>query len=89
MKILTLLLAMLLTGCTTFVPVTQKFPEPPGTQAQQPCPQLQKLEPKAQLADVAKTVTHNYTEYYLCAAKLDAWQQWYNKQKFIFESVNK
>jgi hypothetical protein len=89
MRILSLLLIMLLTACTVLVPVKQKFPEPPALQALVPCPQLQKLEPGALLSDVAKTVTVNYTEYYVCAIKTDAWQEWYQKQEFIFESVNK
>jgi len=42
MKILTIALALVLTGCSTVVPVTAKFPEPPGLQAQTRCPQLKK-----------------------------------------------
>jgi hypothetical protein len=89
MKILALLSALLLSACTTVVPVTAKFPEPPGLQAQTPCPQLQKLGDKPQLSDVAKTVTVNYTEYYTCAVKNDAWIEWYAKQKIIFESLGR
>jgi len=89
MKILTIALALVLTGCSTVVPVTAKFPEPPGLQAQTRCPQLKKLEEGAQLSDVAKTVTVNYTEYYTCAVKVDAWTEWYAKQKIIFESLGK
>ena len=40
MKVLTLLLALSLSACSTVVPVTQKFPEAPGLQAQIACPQL-------------------------------------------------
>lgn len=89
MKILVLLLAFVLSACTTVVPVTAKFPEPPGLQAQIPCPQLKKLEGTPQLSDVAKTVTVNYTEYYTCAVKNDAWIEWYAKQKIIFEGLGK
>jgi hypothetical protein len=39
------------------------------------------------LSDVAKTVTNNYTTYYDCAVKHDAFVEWYNIQKNIFESV--
>lgn len=79
-------LIMLLTGCSTTVPVTAKFPEPPKY-ATQPCPQLQTLSDGAKLSDVAKTVTINYTTYYECAVKNDAWIEWYQIQKNIFESV--
>jgi hypothetical protein len=89
MKILALTLALALSACSTVVPVTAKFPEPPGLQAQQRCPQLQKLQDNPQLTDVAKTVTINYTEYYTCAVKVDAWTEWYSKQKIIFESLGK
>jgi hypothetical protein len=89
MKTLIIALALALSACTTVVPVTVKFPEPPGLQSQTPCPQLQKLQDNPQLSDVAKTVADNYTEYYTCAVKLDAWQEWYRAQKIIFEGLNK
>lgn len=77
----------LLVGCSTTVPVTAKFPEPPGKQATTACPNLQKLNDDAKLSDVAKTVTVNYTEYYVCAVKVDAWVEWYNIQKNIYENI--
>jgi hypothetical protein len=89
MKILAFLLALTLSACTTVVPVTAKFPEPPGLQAQTACPQLKKLPETAQLSDVAKTLTVNYSEYYSCAVKVDAWTEWYAKQKIIFEGLGK
>ena len=89
MKALLLALTLVLSGCTTVVPVTQKFPAPPGLQSQKPCPQLQKLSDAPQLSDVARTVTVNYTEYYTCAVKTDAWIEWYAKQKIIFEGLGK
>jgi hypothetical protein len=84
-----LLSLLLLTGCSTTVPVTARFPEAPGLQSQTACPNLKKLEEKTQLSEVAKTVTVNYTEYYTCAVKLDAWIEWYAKQKIIFEGISK
>jgi uncharacterized protein YcfL len=84
-----LLSLLLLTGCSTTVPVTAKFPQAPGLQSQTPCPNLKKLEEGVQLSDIAKTITVNYTEYYTCAVKLDAWIEWYAKQKIIFEGVGK
>ena len=81
------LLALLLSGCSTVVPVTAKFPEAPGMLSQEPCPKLQLLGEQPKLSDVAKTVSVNYTEYYQCATKLEAWQEWYQKQKIIFEGL--
>lgn len=81
-----LLLVLLLTGCSTTVPVTSKFPEPPKYSLQT-CPQLQLLKEGAKLSDVATTVTINYSTYYECAVKNDAWNEWYQIQKNIYESV--
>jgi hypothetical protein len=80
-----LLLVLLLAGCSTTVPVTAKFPEPPKYTDR--CPQLEKIKDDAKLSDVATTVTLNYSTYYECAVKNDAWNEWYQIQKNIFESV--
>ena len=82
-----IILAFLATGCSTVVPVTMKFPEAPGNVALTACPQLQKLQEDAKLSDISKTVSVNYTTYYECAVKTDAWIEWYQKQKQIFEKV--
>ena len=82
-----LLLSLLLVGCSTVMPVTQKFPEAPGNVAMTPCPQLQKLQEDAKLSDITKTVTVNYGTYYECAVKTDAWIEWYKVQKQIFENI--
>ena len=81
-------LAILITGCSTAVPVTAKFPDAPGALSTTACPDLKKLDDAAKLSDVGRTVTMNYTMYYECAVKTDAWIEWYQKQKKIFESVN-
>lgn len=80
-----LLVLLLLTGCSTVVPVTQKFPEVPSRILEK-CPQLEKLKDDVKLSDVSKTVSVNYTTYYECAVKHDAFVEWYNVQKIIFES---
>ena len=84
---LVIMLILAVSGCATAVPVTVKFPEPPGKGAMTVCPDLQKLKDNAKLSDVATTVTVNYGTYYECAVKVDAWQEWYNIQKIIFEGV--
>jgi uncharacterized protein YceK len=83
------IIALLLSGCSTVVPVTARFPEPPAKGAMTACPNLQKLTDGARLSDVATTVTVNYATYYECAVKTDAWQEWYNIQKIIFEKAGK
>lgn len=81
------LLVLSCVGCSTTVPVARKFPDAPGTMAMTACPQLQKLQDDARLSDISKTVSVNYGTYYECAVKTDAWIEWYQKQKQIFESV--
>jgi len=81
------MLVLAISGCATAVPVTAKFPEPPGRLATQSCTELQKLKDDARLSDVSRTVTINYSSYYECAVKTDAWIEWYKIQKMIFEGV--
>lgn len=83
--IIILFMIAMCSGCSTTVPVTTKFPEPPKFATA--CPQLQKLPDGAKLSDVATTVTVNYSTYYECAMKTDQWIEWYNIQKSIFEGV--
>jgi len=86
---LVILVILAVSGCSTAVPVTAKFPEPPGKGAMTVCPDLQKLKDNAKLSDVANTVTVNYSTYYECAVKADAWQEWYRIQKHISEGAGK
>jgi len=85
--ILTLLMLAMCSGCATVVPVTQRFPDAPGLGAMTACADLKKLQPGAQLSEVGRTVTLNYSTYYECAVKSDAWQEWYQIQRRIFEGV--
>jgi len=87
MKKLILVIALLLTGCATPVPIVARFPAPPGILVNEKCPNLNKLNDDSKLSDVSKTVTNNYTLYYECAVKLDAWIEWYQVQKTIYENI--
>ena len=82
------LLLILVTGCSTVVPVTVKFPDAPD-RIKVKCPQLKTLNEEAKLSDIAKTITENYTTYYECAVRNDAWIEWYETQKTIFETLKK
>mgnify|MGYP006272273333 CR=1 FL=1 len=83
---LIVLALFLMSGCSTTVPVTAKFPDVPAKLLEK-CPDLKKLEDESKLSDVAKTVTVNYSTYYDCAVKHDGMVEWYQIQKNIFESV--
>jgi hypothetical protein len=69
------------------VPQKPKFPDSPGKDSTTACPELKSLPKNVQLSDVSKTIIDNYTIYYQCAVKVDAWIEWYETQKKIFESV--
>lgn len=81
-----ILIALMLTGCSTTVPVTASFPEAPSVLLEQ-CADLQRLNDDAKLSDVTKSVALNYVSYYQCSVKNDAWIDWYKKQKQIFEGI--
>lgn len=87
MKTILIALTLALAGCTTVVPVTQRWPEPPGLQSMQTCPELKPLQANPLLSDVARTITLNYTEYYSCLVKLEAWQEWYRQQQIIYKGL--
>jgi hypothetical protein len=57
--------------------------------AMEKCPDLAKIKEDAALSDIAKTVNANYSEYYVCAVKLDLWIEWYQIQRKIFEDMAK
>ena len=83
-----LLLTLLLSGCSTIVPVTAKFPDAPKSGLGS-CPQLDTVKDNVKLSELTGTVAKNYSTYYECAVKADAWQEWYEIQKRIFEGVSK
>jgi hypothetical protein len=89
MKYYGLLLTILLTGCSTTVPVVAKFPEAPPS-LKVACPELKKIEGDAvSIVDLHKTVVENYGLYYQCSLRNDGWISWYGGQKKIFEEANK
>jgi hypothetical protein len=87
MKYYSLLLIMLLAGCSTTVPVVAKFPEAPKSLVGS-CPELKKIQGDSiSIVDLHKVVVENYTEYYACAQKVEGWNEWYVQQKKIFDEV--
>ena len=89
MRTLILSLAVLLTGCGTTVPVARKFPEAVPA-LQEKCPSLSTIESNGKevsITDMLKTVVKNYGSYYECANKVNGWNEWYDNQRKIFESV--
>jgi hypothetical protein len=82
-----LLIILLLAGCSTTVPVKQKFPNA-TPELMKKCESLKKIEgDKVAITDMLKVIVQNYSLYYECSTKVDGWQDWYNEQKKIFENV--
>lgn len=83
-KLFTIFVSLALIGCA--VPVQRTFPDVP-TELKVACPDLNIIEPTTKLSEVVKVVTNNYSQYQECQLKMDAWIEWYDKQKNIFNSV--
>jgi uncharacterized lipoprotein YmbA len=87
MKYIILGLALVLTACSTPVPVSQRFPDVPKALVER-CESLRKVEgDRVAITEMLKVVVQNYGMYYECAAKVDGWNDWYLEQKRIYESV--
>ena len=88
MKKLVIISMLLLSGCSTTVPVKAKFPEAPDMLMTK-CPALSQVKEDAKLSEIATSVSNNYTLYYECAVIARGWQDWYQIQKNIYEKVGK
>jgi hypothetical protein len=87
MRLLVILLLLVLSGCQSLIPVQRKFPEAPQV-LMEPCPQLQKMsEDSTSLKEMLGVVIENYSTYYQCSVKTQSWQEWYIRQKEVFEEV--
>lgn len=89
MKKLIILPLFALAGCSiTAVPVAPKFPEAPAT-LQEKCAELKEATEGMSLTEFTKTVVENYVLYHECKVKVEGWNDWYQKQKAIFEAAAK
>lgn len=78
---------LLLTACFSTAPIKQKFPEVPEILKER-CENLKKIEgDSVAITEMLKVIVQNYALYYECSTKVDGWQEWYNEQKKIYESV--
>ena len=87
MRIALLGIVSLLAACSTAVPLTQRFPDAPAM-LKEKCPELKIIVgEKVTIVDFTRTVSENYTTYYQCAGRTDAWIDWYNQQKKIWDET--
>lgn len=85
MKYLAVLIALMLTACTT-VPVERRFPDVPA-ELMNKCPTLGLVHKDAKFSEILTVVSKNYARYHECSAQNEAWQRWYEDQKKIFQEV--
>lgn len=89
MKLLLVMLAIVIAGCSTVVPVKPDFPDAVPELVQR-CQELQQVpvtgNPVA-ITDMLKTIVNNYSLYYQCSNKVDGWNRWYEEQRRIYESI--
>lgn len=87
MKYTLLIPILLLTGCMS-VPITQTFPNVPEN-LKSSCTPLETISADAKMSDIISIVSKNYGLYHNCNAKVEAWNEWYTKQKKIYDEVKK
>lgn len=81
-----LLVTLLLAGCMEDVPVKPNWPAIPQ-ELKTVCPDLTMVKQGAKLSEIVEIVADNYYTYYECQVKVDAWKEWYDTQKKIYEDV--
>jgi hypothetical protein len=86
MKAILVMLSLLLAGCSTVVPVTQKFPQVPQVLLEQ-CKPLKQAPQDSSIIDLTKVVVDNYTQYYECSNLVQGWQEWYKVQQNIYKEL--
>jgi hypothetical protein len=87
-KLLIIIGVLTLSGCTA-LPISQRFPEAPEVLLEK-CPPLKTIDKsEVLLSEFTTTVVENYGKYHMCAAVVEAWQEWYKENSKIFNQVNK
>lgn len=85
MRLITCLLVVVISGCS-LIPGKPEWPVAPETLTK-PCPELKLVPQTEKLSVVIDTVVDNYALYHECQAKVDGWNEWYQKQKKIYEGI--
>lgn len=81
------LLTLTLSGCFMTVPVKRNFPAAPPNLLE-PVPELKTIDANnPDLKSIIDTSIKNFGEYHVLAERFRAWQEWYQEQKKIFDSV--
>ena len=87
MRFLLVLSVLLLVGCASVVPVKPVWPALPP-ELSEACPDLKQTPIETtKMSQVLDVVVDNYSQYHDCQEKSNAWNDWYNKQKKIYEEI--
>jgi len=77
---------VLLSGCLATAP---KFPDVPQELLTN-CPELNEVANETkELSKVLDVVVVNYSTYYECRVKVEAWSEWYKQQKKVYDNAVK
>lgn len=89
-KLATIVIAsVLLSGCKLLaVPLAPAFPEAPAS-LQEKCEALKEATKGMSLSEYTKVVVNNYVLYHDCAVKVEGWNEWYAKQKQVYDEATK
>jgi hypothetical protein len=81
MKYVFIIFTIMLSGCSTVIPTTAKFPDAPHELFEK-CPQLKLLDTNdPSIISMSKTIVENYTMYHQCSNKVNSWIEWHTAQK--------
>lgn len=88
MRLLTLLLIPIISGCSTVAaPVKHSLPDMPVALIDK-CPELKQLpEGEDRLSEFLKIVSQNYSMYHECSAKQELIVKWYTEQKIVHDTI--
>lgn len=84
--LITIALAIALSGCLPSFGVKRKMPDPPPSLVKE-CGDLDLAAQSEKLSELLSTMSENYSKYHICRIKVEEWTKWYTEQKQIFDSV--
>lgn len=79
---------LLLSSCTSVnQPVGPKWPNV-SEELRKKCENLKTItEDKVSISDMLKVIVENYTLHHECSIKVDGWNEWYDSQKKVYETI--
>jgi hypothetical protein len=87
-RLIVALMLVGIAGCATKVaPVSLKWPDAP-TELMEPADDLTTLKPEqTRLSDLIDNANINFSRYYILKDRYEAWQQWYNTHRQIYQGA--